>query len=515
MKKALALLICLSLIAACAAPAPSFSASSGSGTEPPPTASAPSKAPSQNQPADRNLTYSVYTFDTTYMMDFEGQPIDESEVFETCYDIATGEPRYLTKTRIEDTGEDDEYGNPVTEQYCRLYDLNEKLLYDWQPITYKAAMGELLIRTNRSNMWFYQEDFPEGLESCLWNPVTGKTVLEDVDSLQDMEGNLFLAGDASGKVLGVIDEKGNIISGFPALAEYYYPTTEHGLILTDNNSPYAEFSGKEYIVNYLLDKNFNLLLEAPSLNIGYVGLRGRFLLSRESDADVIISLDNLSELYRTESAGTTVNYYDGERMILLNGSDRLNQGAVLCGANGKPLTDAFQSLKCVNEHIGLDDMPSERFIAVDGDNAFLLDRDGNVLASASIPQLSSVQYLKNGLFSYEITAAKDKQYCGLLDENFNILLPAGKYEYISPLYSYAGGRGTTYDIFLCDYTTNNGLRRTDLLRLDASPIIEGLSYIGSVSDNRIAVMRGFSYGLIDFDGSWIAKNSVYGALGAD
>lgn len=511
MKKALALLICLSLIASCAAPTPSFSSPSASSTEPPPAASALPKS----LPQEGNLFYSLYTFDATYMMDFEGQPIEESEVFDTCYDIATGEPRYLTKTRIEDTGANDEYGNPVTERYCRLYDLNENLLYDWQPITYNAAMGELLIRTNRSNMWFYQGAFSEGIESCLWNPVTGETVLEDVDSVQDMGGNLFLAGDASGKVMGVIDEKGNIISGFPALAEYYYPTTKHGLILTDNNSPYAEFSDKEHIVNYLLDKDFNLLLEAPSLNIGYVGLRGRFLLSRESNANVIISLDDLSELYRTESADTTVNYYDGERMILLNGSDRLNRGAVLCDADGKPLTGAFQSLQCVDEYISFDDMPSDRFIAINDGSAFLLDRDANVLASASIPHLSNVQHLNNGLFSYEITAAGDKQYCGLLDENFNILLPAGKYEFISPLHSYAGGSGTTYEIFLCDYMTNDGLRRTDLLRPDASTIIEGLSYIGSVSDNRIAVMRGFSYGLIDFDGSWIAKNSVYGALGAD
>lgn len=461
------------------------------------------------------MFYSIYTFDQIYMMDFEGQPTDESEVFDTRYDIATGEPRYLTKTRIEDTGVKDEYGSPVTEQYCRLYDLNENLLYDWQPITYNAAMGELLIRTNRRNMWFYQENFPEDLESCLWNPVTGETVLEGVDSVQDMGDNLFLAGDASGKVMGVIDEKGNIVSGFPALEEYYYPTTKHGLILTDNNSPYAEFSDKEYIVNYLLDKDFNLLLEAPNLNIGYVGLRGRFLLSRESDANVIISLDDLSELYRTESADTTVSYYDGERMILLNGPDRLNQGAFLCDAGGKPLTGAFQSLQCVDEYISFHDMPSDRFIAINDDSAFLLDRDANVLASASIPYLSNVRHLNNGLFSYEITIDQDKQYCGLLDENFNILLPAEKYEVVSPLYNYAGGNDTTYDIFQCDYTTNDGLRRSDLLRPDASPIIEGLSYVGSVSDNRIAVMRGFSYGLIDFDGSWIAKNSVYGALGAD
>ena len=45
--------------------------------------------------------------------------------------------------------------------------------------------------------------------------------------------------------------------------------------------------------------------------------------------------------------------------------------------------------------------------------------------------------------------------------------------------------------------------------------MKNLTAVGDAGEGRIAVVRGSSVGLIDFEGNWIARHSIYDTLKDD
>ena len=61
---------------------------------------------------------------------------------------------------------------------------------------------------------------------------------------------------------------------------------------------------------------------------------------------------------------------------------------------------------------------------------------------------------------------------------------------------------------------NNSLR-TDLLDLSGTVRVSDLTAVDSISNGRMAAVRGFSMGLMDLEGNWISRYSIYDNIEQD
>ena len=507
-RRACALLAALLMLTACGV--------SGEGTSSlPEEVPAAGEVPEAVEPSETVELYHLYFGEKSYALDKTGRLLSEDEVYIPLRDLNTGENRYRLYTRVEDTGEDDEWGNPVTQKYSRLCDLEGNVIVVWEPMEYTEGMGKLVIRREPRN--FYETIFPgEEYQTALWDPATGEAVVEGVDTLQALENGHFLAMDASGLVLGVLDAQGNVISGFPAPADYYYPSTCNGWIVGNQWSPYSD-NETEY-PDQLMDENFEVLLEGEGINVSFIGLRGPYVLRNgEGDVREVISLEDFSTLwsYDQEKDGR-LNYYDGELVILQVGEPggqwerffRTVEGETLAGGAFDQLEPSDQSL------YGKD--PAETFVGRRGDTVFLLDREGNTLAQTELPGLESISVQEEGyiactlsnpaqsgdIYSYDSPMA-------LLTPELESLIPAGEYASISILTSEEG-----IPMLQCGRMIN-GSYRFDLMDLSGRMVVDRATDIGTVGDGKVAVVRGFSMGLMDLEGNWISRYSVYTGLNDD
>lgn len=507
------------LLAACAPAQQPASSTDGaeSGLPAPAAEESPAAQPPSAEGADR--LYRIYREDQIVVMDGDGNLLPDEEAYTPLYDLLTGAEAYRLRTRHEDTGEDDEYGNPVVQQYCSLYDVKGNLLYDWEPVAYRAAFSGLLIRQDPRNWWSNPSEL-EGYSTALWNPATGETAADGVDSLQKMGDGSVLALDVTGRALGVLDGSGKVLSGFPAPADYYYPTAECGIISADAGyNPYGP--GGKPSSALLLDRDFNILFECEQLNLGFYGLRGPYALWHDHGRTGLLSLPGLTRLYSIPEEEGDIQYFDGERLILRTGT---RNGpfwyCFLYDLEGNLLAGPYEQLSPEDEWEDRD-TPAGRFLAKNGDTLSLLGRDGGLIASAELPGLSSFSPLGDGYYTYSIerpggsSDAFSAHLTGLLGPDFEVLLPAERYQSIYRLTDWTGQRSTRYDLLECGRELPNGVWRYDLLTLSGEPVLENLSAVGDAGPGRIAVIRGSSMGLIDFSGRWIARRSIYQGLQND
>lgn len=515
----------LSLLLAACAPAqrPASSTDGAESALPAPAASESSAAqPPSAEGADR--LYRIYRGEQTIVMDGDGNLLPDEEAYTPLYDLLTGAEAYRLRTKNEDTGGDDEYGNPVVQQYCSLCDAKGTLLYDWEPVTYRAAFSGLLIRQDPRSWWSNPSEL-EGYSTALWNPATGETVADGVDSLQEMGDGSVLALDVTGRTLGVLDSSGKVLSGFPAPADYYYPNAKWGMISADAGyNPYGPYDpGGKPSSALLLDRDFNILFECEQLNLGFYGLRGPYALWHDHGRTGLLSLPSLTRLYSISEEEGDIQYFDGERLILRTGTrnDPLNPWrCFLYDLEGNLLAGPYEQLSPEDEWEDRD-APAGRFLAGNGGTLSLLDRDGGLITSAELPGLCSFSSLGDGYYTYNIERTGDSpdsfstHLTGLLGPDFEVVLPAEQYQSIYRLTDWAGQRSARYDLLECGRELPNGVWRFDLLTLSGEPVLGNLSVIGDAGPGRIAVIRGSSMGLIDFSSRWIARRSIYQGLQND
>ncbi len=499
MQKAVSLTAALLLCACAGAPSPASGESSErdlsvSGQE------------SSSADVTEMKTYSIYIGERVYEMDASGRLCGEEERFDfDIIDPLTEECVYRVRTRDEDTGEDDEYGNPVTQRWSALYSADGTLACDWAPYEYSQGIGGLVIRHEPMKWW----DMPEeNMQSALWDPVSGETVIDKIHNLNPMGNGDFLALSTTGRVMGVLDGEANVVSGFPAPAEVYYPSVESGLIFANFANPYDYDKEKsdQYIV---MDRELNTVFSGKYeyFSASFMGLRGSYLLWRTQDAAGILSVPDMEPVTELPN-GQDLRYFDGERMILSQG-----RGFVLCGADGEILCGPYDMLSYEDEY-GDSDAAAERFLARSEDTLFLLDRSGKELARVSQPGLDSAWEMQGGLFCYVVQKA-DRTAAGVLNQEFQTAISASDYESIFRLSTWKNGKAVYHDLLVCSHTLSNGVWRQDLLDLQGNVLMKNLTAVGDAGEGRIAVARGSSVGLIDFEGNWIARHSIYDTLKDD
>lgn len=514
--RGLAAVLLLLLLAACSSDAVG-SALSGNREE----TDVPDKSSLVAENADDREIYSIYldygwemgeTERSGWMyMESDGTVIPEGEIKTKLYDMLSGTVAAMTETKTEDTGLDDEYGSPITATYSRLYSPNGELLRDWEEKDYSEGFASFLIRHDNIN-WY--EEIPDGFETALWDIRTGESVIDGVYSLEKVDDSHFLALDERGVLLGMLDENGNKIAGFPLKEKYYYPTVENSVILVDTHDPYY-YDGSDKTVYRIIDNDFNTVFETNQLNISYYALRGPYATYKSGEERGVLSLETLRPLYVYENSNDTVTYFDGDIMVIRNADQKAQIWySVLCDAAGNKLTDKYDSITFDDSDYGSDSR-SEYFIASKGDEISLLSRDGSVMSTMVIEGLTGIN-IYNGYIEYYITE-NGLSKMGLLDMDFDVIVSARDNDYISVsrISDYSAGKKRDTDVISASRYNSAGQLRTDLFTLDGDTIITGLSAVGTVGKDSIAVLRGFSFGLIDYSGEWIARHSVYHDINLD
>lgn len=508
--RAAAVLAAAALLAACGVP--------GEGAPSLPTeAPAAGKMPETAEASEIVELYDLYFGENSYAFDETGRLLPQDEVYTVLRDLGTGESRYRVYTRVEDTGEEDEWGSPVTETFSRLCSLDGEVIRDWEAIAYNDGLGDLVIRREPRNLFAVVMPGEE-YQSDLWDPSTGEVAAAGVNILQDMENGCFLAMDATGLTLGVLDAQGNIVSGFPAPENYYYPSVADGWIVVSAHDPYGEYDPEAARESRVVDKNFRTVLTGENINIGFIGLRGPYALrDGEGDLREVVSLEDFSTLWSyDEKEDGRLNYFDGELVIFQVGEPggewerffRTVEGETLAGGPFDQLEPSDQSL------YGKD--PAETFVGHRGDTILLLDREGNTLAQTELPGLDSISVQEDGYIACTLSnsAQSDDIYSydspmALLTPELETLIPAGEY---TSIYILTSEEGTP--MLQCGRMIN-GSYRFDLMDLSGRMVVDKATVIGTIAAGKVAVVRGFSMGLMDLAGNWISRYSVYTGLNDD
>ncbi len=506
-----ALLLAIALCACSARPAPAAPPSAPPGaSETPAAAAQPETTP---QPKDFNGIYRIYSDmrfgeSTTLLLDDDGLLRDKAYDYTVLRDCLTGEPAYYTRERLVPTGEYEEWGEPIANRESALYTLGGELLIDWSPYSYTGSIGGLVTRM-RGNRWMYDAASLEEADAALFDPVSGEVFAKDAAVLERLDEHTAVVSNALGELLGTLDEDGRILAGFPAPEGISVSSVGDGRVIA--TVPGADWSGEQQWL--ILDRELQLddMIECRDVSAGIDAYRGPYaMITYADDSRGVFDIEQNEILLTVDH--DFIDYFDGERMILR--ADVENEYRyLLCDTDFNTLAGPFQQLWSCGGEAGK--TPAESFIAEDGESILRIGRDGEELASHTAGEIEYVNVWENGSILYAHKGEEspypfmENYYMVALDDGLNPIVPEELYTGLYPIYSDRNGRYTPTEYWMGYRLLPSGRSVIDLLRPDGTPIMTSLSAVGDASEGAIAVVRGSSVGLIDFDGSWLHKSSVY------
>lgn len=452
-----------------------------------------------------------------YTFDGNGSLIPAQQQYDILRDLLTGQPRYKQYTRTQDTGKDYEDGSPITHTICALYDMNDQLVYDWSEYGYRDAFGDFVVKLDS---WLLNSMVGADKDSycALWNVKTGKEFMNHVERVERIDDSaiLLLPPDYNSSPLGVLETGGDkaVFKPFPPGYGHAGVWDEQGQLVAD--IPAADEKSTEKVI---MTKGYKVLLKGNELSVSYVALRGPFISFQDGDSQSIMSADG-KLLYTIPPQCENYNYFDGELVVLSMLKDASGERIwtrQLVKVDGTQLTEAYDSLNPIYRNERGNDDPAEMFWGVRRETIDILDRNGKVVTTRTIPHLREVYCLPGLGYTYEVLPAGEQvdldSLCGLLNEKLETVIEPDKYSMISELYGTLaeGGQGIL-PLFWGHKTTPGGLKRYDLLDSSGKVIAENLTQIGEAGVDRVAVVKGFSVGVMDYSGNWIGRHSLFGTF---
>lgn len=431
----------------------------------------------------------------TVYMDKDGNVLYDSTKYFDINDVMTRETTYRCEYIQNDTGADDEWGNPVTDYWSRVYDLDGNLVVDWAPFTYGSALGKYLLRYEYTMWWDDEEPSSEG--AGLYNTETGEIEAPGTSMLLKIDEHHVGCVDWRGVLLFITDENGKVLvdnSGAEREDNMYY-ATDNGHILEEVSifSEDGEYIGEN---NRLYDCEYNLIYESDdSLNISFYGLRGPYFMEKTGSSTQIRNIETaeLLDEYGSSEYGD-LRYYDGELAVIgsRGGDYYLRKGDEI-------IAGPFSSIDTAD---GFDDTEKKAkgFIVTDGGRAALIDRDGNTVKEKVIENLESI-YPDGHFYTYSV--GRDYSRGGIMDSDFETVISPDE-GYMS-FYSIGDENGTV----IVGSKQKNGNSIYTLFDGKGNVICDNILDVGTYCGGRIAVRRGNYVGIIGMDGEWIKKNSVY------
>ncbi|MBO4289657.1 MAG: hypothetical protein J5865_06115 [Lachnospiraceae bacterium] len=412
-------------------------------------------------------------------------------------DVFTGEARYYLVSYASIA----RLVGRVAEEdlYQLLFDARGNLLETKLQGPVECAAGDYLVRRY----------FQDGNADCgLWDPEQGRYAADDIGMLARIDEDTALVIDGSGIIRGTMDRETLSVSRADLDADLSLQEVRAGLIFALE----WDSDGEPPLV--VLDESLKPVYRSdqdgyyqPDLIYDFGGdgkvfcvsdrLYGRILRVKDGEAEVIFEYQN----------GGMMNLFlihcDRYRLVI-----REEGSSYLCDYSGEKLTEAYDSMGCL---VPEDGSGSGRFAAVTEKTIYVLDADGKVLDQREIPGLMEVSY-EGGAIVYVTRNESDPggSYCGsnyvtgLMDGFFSDMIVPVKAAYISTMLI---GAGPDY-VWIVAKEAKGG-RQYDVYDSALRPIALGASLVGTVTERGIALQKGFSRGVMGFDGKWITEYSIY------
>lgn len=266
---------------------------------------------------------------------------------------------------------------------------------------------------------------------------------------------------------------------------YYFD----GIISIDGKIRFASEFGKEYLI--LTDYNE----------------QQRYVLETENTYDT----ERLNEYNESLQTACTYRLYD------LQGELQKEVGVQAEGAPNTIARFAFD----------LDgDLADSRVLVnlLAGEGKFqILDLDGNLLTEEQVLSPEDMTKYTGSYVSLSVVGSFMQVYISMygaeyvyFEKNFYYdlsgqpLALAQEYNYLYRMYDSSGQSSLEY--FEAGYTNEQGQSRVDLLDKDCNVLVGDLNSIRAFANGVFVVERGFERGLMDAQGNWIYKESVFNEL---
>jgi hypothetical protein len=423
-------------------------------------------------------------------------------------DFITDEPRYEVRIRREIV--ETEYGLEELSS-CSLWDLEGNMLLDYGKYGFSFAIGDYVRREYDSGFgpgYYYDDELPPEYYTEMYHVPTGEAAFPGAWSAGLMQDGRILMLGRGGVPMGYVNAEGEALSGFPMPGTYYDAAIWNNCIVASTVNPYDRDDESGTAV--LLDADLNTLFTADWMSHRYHALRGDYLYFREGEREGIYAMEPGQaggEIFSVD--GADIRYFDGELAVTQTGSFRGDEqiDAKLETVNHETLAEGFSWL-VEDSHDG-EDLPAEGFIGIKGSKAVIIGRNGETLASSvELPNVRNINSLCEGLYTCLVEEGESAGE-GLLNAEMEIVVPVGKYTGFS---AFDGGNGIIEGLKHLgseDERLDLSIYRVDILDSAGNVIMDNVTSVLGYGENRLAIERGFSYGLIDFEGNWIARRSIF------
>ncbi|MBO4289658.1 MAG: hypothetical protein J5865_06120 [Lachnospiraceae bacterium] len=421
-----------------------------------------------------------------YVMDPEGHLLDYEKIPTPILDELSGEVKFYSRTEYTRIGE----GEEDVKVSSTLYDTEGNILEADVPFLYNRACGSCVVRLDSRAALMWEGQF-NGYSGDLYDPYARKVVREGVCNVTRLTENSALATDSQGVLLGVVDADGAVLAGFPMDAgPFKYPYVYgNGFVLT-----YTE--DEDDLTSIILNSRLEYVDyadENESYRVFNCGERGYVLAKRLEDGGTwILDLDKWEVLLTTEYS---VERMDGERIIC-----EKDDQYWLLDWNGNKLAGPYDDLQPARE---TEDDPLEGLIGKEGTTVCRMDLDGNVLNKLDIPRLSYISVYDGIVYCSTDEYDSETGYYGygmvILNYELRQFIPS----------DYTSIGRVAPGIYACPIGTPQGESRVNLFNAEGEMIFSGAMSVGQGDEHAIPVLKGFSVGLIDLQGNWIAKNNRY------
>lgn len=481
----------------------------------------------------------TYSLQGGQVIDRDGNPVDESQNFDVIYAIDSERPQAKTLSRMEDTGERDEYGNPRVRHLTALYDLEGILLCDWDEVSYESGFDDYIVRREARQMDMIEEIKP-GFSRGLWSLTEKKLVLPEAVSVEVYDEQSYLVSDNMNRLLGRVDRKLNPLGEFPVKENFYSASVWGGYIAVTTQDPYRwyreenENSSEKPTKNqkdFLLTKDYQVVLEKKRVHATfYQAYSEKLVMCEEKGVQQLYSMSEKKVVKEWEK-GMWLNYFDDEVIMLRKDkivpSDQNDRFiSWLETVDGERLTEDYRMMEPVQaEGLSMRNTPAIGFIGVRDGRIELLDRKGKVTKQVEMPNVILVSpYGETGyIYGVELKDESGKTITdqwgtaitreGLLDKDLRVVIPAEKYQFLNPQHIWNGNKMKITNLLSGYYTMpGNRVSRCDLVDTSGKVIAAQLTMVGQIGEDRVQVTKGFEQGLMNFKGEWIYKQSLFHAL---
>jgi hypothetical protein len=240
---------------------------------------------------------------------------------------------------------------------------------------------------------------------------------------------------------------------------------------------------------------------------GIITMDGTELYSIQPGEDVVYFDEDFLvisyEEYSSAQETVSYDYYPVEynyKVISLNDGTVISEGA------------SFVSFNLEYDYT----KPSDNILIYKEETLKVLNREKGITAQKYLPGIYYINLLKDDLFCVNADFGENDYTSMILDQDLNEVVPGGIYNNIRQGMSWSGNDYKYFDVLIGEWHDE---RYTgwfaDLLDLEGKTLVSGLNSIFEVGFDRIAVRKGFDIGLMDWQGNWIVKKSVFSELQDD